>query len=175
LDERSDENLVMASRRGNKTAYAQLVRRHYEHVFIVCLGVVGNVEDAEDATQEALLKGFLQLKKLRDGAQFRPWITKIAKNLCFNFVRRKQRGRQIIAEKATSSVHSQYQNDRLQRAIEHLPMEIRQPLVMYYFDSRNVLSVANDLNISTSAVYSRLQCAIKELHRLMTGQGDKNG
>ena len=165
----------MASRQGDKNAYAQLIREHYEHIFIVCLGVVGNVEDAEDTTQEAMLKGFMQLKKLRDSSQFRPWLTKIARNLCFNLVRRKRRGKQVVAEKATSVVREQRRNDRLQQAIELLPLEIRQPLVMYYFDSRSVQSVADDMNISTSAVYSRLRCAIQELHRLLTGQGDKNG
>jgi len=165
----------MASRQGDKNAYAQLIREHYEHIFIVCLGVVGNVEDAEDATQEAMLKGFMQLKKLRNSSQFRQWITKIAKNLCLNLIRRKRRGKRIVAEKATSVVREQRRNDRLQQAIEHLPLEIRQPLVMYYFDSRSVQSVADDMNISTSAVYSRLRCAIKELHRLLAGQGDQNG
>lgn len=175
MDGCSDENLVMASRQGDKNAYAQLIREHYEHIFIVCLGVVGNVEDAEDATQEAMLKGFMQLKKLRNSSQFRQWITKIAKNLCLNLIRRKRRGKRIVAEKATSVVREQRRNDRLQQAIEHLPLEIRQPLVMYYFDSRSVQSVADDMNISTSAVYSRLRCAIKELHRLLAGQGDQNG
>jgi len=172
LNGRSDENLVMASRKGDKSAYAHLIRRHYEHVFIVCLGIVGNVEDAEDAAQEAMLKGFMQIKKLRDSLQFRAWMTKIARNLCINLIRRKQRARQVIAEKAAPPVRPQSRNDRLQRAIEHLPLEIRQPLVIYYFDGRSVQSVANDLNISPSAVYSRLRCAIKELHRLLAGQGD---
>ena len=172
MDERSDENLVLASRKGDKSAYAQLIRRHYEHVFIVSLGVIGNVEDAEDAAQEAMLKGFMQLRKLKDGSQFRAWMTKIAKNLCINLIRRRQRSKQIIAKKATPPEREQIRNDRLQHAIDHLPLEIRQPLVMYYFDSQSVQSVANDLNISTSAVYSRLRCAIIELHRLLAGQGD---
>ena len=163
---------MRASRKGDKSAYAQLIRRHYEHIFIVCLGVTGNVEDAEDATQEAMLKGYMQIKTLRKRSQFRPWVTKIAQNLCFNLVRRKQRGKQILADKETPWFNMQRRNERLQQAIEHLPLEIRKPLVMYYFDSRSVQSVANDLDLSTSAVYSRLRCAIKELHRLLAEQGD---
>ena len=175
MDGRSDENLVMASRKGDKRAYAQLIRRHYEHVFMICLGILGNVEDAEDATQEAMLKGFVQLKKLRNSSKFGAWMAKIAKNLCFNLRRQKQRGRQIIADNGTPPNRTQSRDDRLEQAIEHLPLEIRQPLVMYYFDSRSVQSVAKDLNISTSAVYSRLRYAMQELHRLLTGQGDENG
>ena len=175
MNECSDENLVMASRKGDKNAYAQLIRRHYEHVFFVCLGVMGNVDDAEDVTQEAMLKGFTKLKTLRNSSQFSSWITKIARNLSFNLVRRNRRGQQIITDKVISPVGKKSRNERLQYAIDHLPLEIRQPLVMYYFDGRSVQSVANDLKISTSAVYSRLRSAIRELHRLLAGQGDENG
>jgi RNA polymerase sigma-70 factor (ECF subfamily) len=174
LNDRSDENLVTASRKGDKSAYALLVKRHYKHAFIVCLGIVGNVEDAEDTAQEAMLKGFMEIEKLRDSSQFGPWVTKIARNLCINLVRRKRRTGEIIADKATRPNRAQGPNDSLQQAIDGLPLEIRQPLVMYYFDGQSVQTVANNLNMSTSAVYSRLRTAIKELHRLLAGQGDRN-
>lgn len=167
MNNRSDENLVTASRHGNKSAYALLVKRHYKHAFIVCLGVVGNVEDAEDVTQEAMLKGFMQLRKLRNISQFGPWITKIARNMGVNLMRRRQRVKEIIADKATRPIRAQSQNDRLQQAIEKLPLEFRQPLLMFYFDGQSVQKVANGLNVSTSAVYSKLRTAIKELHRLL--------
>jgi RNA polymerase sigma-70 factor (ECF subfamily) len=137
--------------------------------------VLGSIEDAEDAAQETMLKGYMQLERLRDNSQFRPWMTKIARNLCINLVHRKQRGRQIIADRVMGPVKVQSRNDKLQQAIKNLPLEIRQPLVMYYFDGRSVESVASDLNISMSAVYSRLRSAIKELHRLLGAQGDDNG
>ncbi|MEJ2705545.1 MAG: sigma factor-like helix-turn-helix DNA-binding protein, partial [Sedimentisphaerales bacterium] len=85
------------------------------------------------------------------------------------------RGKRIIADKAIRPDRTRQRSSRLQQAVENLPLEIRQPLVMYYFDGRSVQWVASDLNISTSAVYSRLRCAIKELHRLLTEQGDDNG
>lgn len=175
MNDGSDENLVAASRTGDKSAYALLLEKHYKHVFIVCLGVVGNVEDAEDAAQEAMLKGFVEIGKLRNSSQFGPWITRIAKNLCINLVRRKQRAKEIIAEKATQPSRMLSQNDSLQQAVESLPMEIRLPLVMYYFDGQSVKNVANSLNLSPSAVYSKLRTAIKELHRLLAEQGDTNG
>ena len=175
MKDRSDENLVMVSRKGDKSAYALLVRRHYNRVFIVCLGVAGNIEDAEDATQEAMLKGYLQLKKLRNSSQYGPWVTKIARNLCINIVRRKQRTRKIIADKATAPVGIRSENERLHQAIGNLPQEIRQPLVLYYFDGQSVQTVASNLKVSTSVVYSRLRAAINELHWLLDGQGETNG
>ena len=67
------------------------------------------------------------------------------------------------------------QNDNLQLAIEKLPMEIRLPLVMYYFDGQSVRKVAENLDVSTSAVYAKLREAIKVLHRMLAEQGETNG
>jgi hypothetical protein len=78
LDESSDQELALASCRGDRTAYAHLVRRHYKSVFLVCLGVLGNVHDAEDAAQDAMLKGFQQVRQLRDATQFGGWIVAVS-------------------------------------------------------------------------------------------------
>ena len=58
MDERSDKEIAWASHQGDRTAYAVLVQRHYKSVFLVCLGVLGNVHDAEDVAQDAMIKGF---------------------------------------------------------------------------------------------------------------------
>jgi RNA polymerase sigma factor (sigma-70 family) len=60
----------------------------------------------------------------------------------------------------------------LQQAIEKLPQESRLPLVMYYFGNESVKEVAEKLNLSSSGVYQRLKTATKELHKLLTKQGD---
>lgn len=90
LDDFSDDILIAASQRGDKSAYALLVKRHYRHVFAVCLGVVANVDDAEDIAQDVMLKGFLKISKLRSSEQFGQWILRIAKNLCIDFLRREK-------------------------------------------------------------------------------------
>ncbi len=171
----SDEKLVSDACCGDKNAYALLVDNYYKQVFLVCLGVVGNVHDAEDIAQETILKGFVEISNLRKSTHFGPWITKIARNLSVNFIGRRQRGRQIIEVTTKQSEKGQYPNENLQRAIGDLPMEIRLPLVMYYFDGQSVNKVAENLDMSTSTVYSKLREAIKELHKLLAEQGDENG
>ena len=172
MNDRCDENLVAASRTGDKSAYALLVKRHYKHVFLVCLGILGTVHDAEDIAQDVMLKGYVEISKLRDAKQFGSWITRIAKNLCINFIHRKERAKKVLAEKATQPNQTTTQNDSLQLAIERLSPETRLPLVMYYFDGESVKTVAEKLNISTSGVYQKLRTAMRELHNLLVEQGD---
>ena len=90
-----DENLVRACQRDDKTAYVVLVKRHYRHVFAMCLGMLANVDDAEDIAQEAMLKGLQKIKKLDKTEQFKSWILQIARNLCIDFLRRRKRSKAI--------------------------------------------------------------------------------
>ncbi len=136
------------------------------------MGILGNVHDAEDIAQDAMLKGYEQIRTLRDGSKFGLWIARIAKSLCINFIRRKKYARTAVAERAVHANQSVNEYDNLQQAIEQLPQETRSPLVMYYFDGQSVKTVADRLQMSTSTVYLKLRTAIMELHNLLAKQGD---
>ncbi len=174
MDERSDKKLVEAARAGDKEAYAALVRKYYRHVFLVCMGMLGNIADAEDVAQDTLIQGFVKIAKLRDGSKFGPWITQIAKNLCVNLGRKAKRSRKALQEKAELPQEASRQNDHLHLAIEKLPQEVRLPLVMYYFNGRSVKAVAEKLQISPAGVYVRLRTATQQLHEMLVKQGDKS-
>ena len=173
MDECSDNDLVMASCQGDRTAYAVLVRRHYNQVFLVCLGVLGNVHDAEDAAQDAMIKGFERIRQLRQGSQFGGWIVAIARNLSINLLRkRRTAGKMAEAEEPVGPGRAESPYEDLRQAVARLPWDLRLPLVMYYFDGQKAKAVAEKLDISTSGVYLKLRTAIKELHDLLTTQGE---
>ncbi len=173
MEERSDKELALASYQGDRTAYALLVRRHYKPVFLVCLGVLGNVHDAEDAAQDAMIKGFEQIRQLRDSAQFGGWIVAIARNLSINLLRkRKVTNKTLGMERPSEHPPMEPGREDLQQAVARLPWDLRLPLVMYYFDGQDVKMVAAKLQISTSGVYQKLRTAIKELHEVLATPGD---
>jgi len=172
LDERSDRDLVIASCGGDRTAYAELVRRHYDHVFLVCLGVLSNVHDAEDVAQDTMIRGFEQIRQLRDADQFGGWIVAIARNLSINQLRRRKSAERVFESGPPEYPEGESGDEDLQRAVARLPWDLRLPLVMYYFDGQDVKTVARRLEISTSGVYLKLRTAIKQLHEMLTEQGD---
>ncbi len=173
MDERSDNDLVMASSRGDRTAYAVLVRRHYNQTFLVCLGVLGHVHDAEDVAQDAIIKGFERIRQLRTGSQFGAWVGAIAKNLSINLLRkRKMTEKALNTEESLRRSEGRPACEDLQEAVARLPWDLRLPLVMYYFDGQNVKTVAEKLEISTSGVYQKLRTALQELHEILTMQGE---
>lgn len=174
MDRRSDRDLVGAVSQGDRSAYAVLVKRHYGKVFLVCLGVLGHLHDAEDVAQDVMLTGFEKIQQLRDEAQFGPWIARIARNMSINLVRRRAADERTLDRKTQGSTERVAPDDGLKQAIARLPMELRLPLVMYYFDGQDVKSVAETLEISTSGVYAKLRTAIRELHEILTADGEQS-
>jgi RNA polymerase sigma-70 factor (ECF subfamily) len=172
LDERNDNDLVLASCQGDRGAYAILVRRHYNQAFLVCLGVLGNVHDAEDAAQDAMIKGFERIRQLRQGSQFSGWIAAIARNLSVNLLRKRKSASVAGVEEPSACDPTPSAHEELRRAVARLPLDLRLPLVMYYFDGQNVKAVAEKLDISTSGVYQKLRTAIQELHEMLATQGE---
>jgi RNA polymerase sigma-70 factor (ECF subfamily) len=171
LDDRLDENVVSACREGDTAAYAVLVKRHYRHVFAICLGVLGNVHDAEDIAQDAMLKGLVKIKKLGKGEQFEAWILQIAKNLCIDFLRRRRHVKPLAGEQPMQAGQRSQENHELEQAVRRLPRELRLPLVMYYFGKKNAKTIAEELKISHSGACQRIRTARKELHKFLTERG----
>ena len=171
MNELTDKNLVEACYTGDKQMYAVLVKKYYKHVFLVCMGVLGNASDAEDVAQEVMLKGYIDIKKLRDGEKFAQWITRIAKNMCLNVHRKEKSLQKAITQRAYQESENPTQNHNLEKAIAKLPSDERLILLMYYYDGQKVESVAEKLNISTSNVYLKLRNATNLLHSILSGEG----
>jgi RNA polymerase sigma-70 factor (ECF subfamily) len=151
-----------------------LVRRYYNRVFLVCLGVVGNAHDAEDIAQDAMVTGLEKIRQLRDAGQFGSWIVKIARNLGINHLRKRASSERLAGRSERRDGPREHGGaaEDLHEAVAQLPWDLRLPLVMYYFDGRSVKSVAEKLDMSTSGVYLKLRTAVKELHEILTTQGD---
>ncbi len=171
MNEAIDEDTVRACQRGDKGAYATLVERHYRHVFALCLGMLGNIHDAEDAAQETLLKGLAKIRRLSRARRFEPWILKIARNQCLDLLRKRKHLKTLTTQQITEPARRVNSNRDLEGAIRRLPLELRLPLTMYYFEQKNAGTVARKLNISHSLACQRLRAARDELHALLTEGG----
>jgi RNA polymerase sigma-70 factor (ECF subfamily) len=173
LDPSSIEALVQASLAGDRDAYSEMIRRHYKSVYLQCYGVTGNSHDAEDLAQDAFLKGYTRLGQLKTASHYPAWIRQIARNLSLTCLRRKKTASHIhenLPEPETTRV-TEPAFDDLRIAIGKLPAELRTPLVMFYFDGRDMPSVAKQLEISISNAYGRVRQAVKTLHAMLTEQG----
>jgi RNA polymerase sigma-70 factor, ECF subfamily len=86
-----DEELVERSRGGDPAAFTELVRRHEGRVYTLCFRILGNPDDARDASQDAFLTAFRKLGQFRGDAAFTTWLHRVGVNCCYDLVRKRRR------------------------------------------------------------------------------------
>jgi RNA polymerase sigma factor (sigma-70 family) len=86
-----DENeLVRRARKGDLTAYDDLVRRYQERIYATIYHMTANHEDANDLAQEAFIKAFQALRTFKGGSSFYTWVYRIAVNKTINFLKQRK-------------------------------------------------------------------------------------
>lgn len=86
-----DQDLVRRAAAGDQQAFAQLVQRHQDRVYRLCLRIMGNPDDAHDAAQDTFLSLFRKLDQFRGDAAFTTWLHRVGVNACYDSLRRKKR------------------------------------------------------------------------------------
>ena len=167
-----ENKLVAACRDGDCSAYASMARSYSGRIFAICYGILGNTHDAEDVAQQTLLRGFANIKQLRRKESFGEWISRIARNLCVDFLRRQKRRRNLHAGDIGTGRQSLQEHLELRTALAELSEENRLALMLYYFDGRSAKAVAEAFEISEDAAHARLSRARKQLRKLLQAKGD---
>lgn len=169
MNERPEEKLVSAAKNGDKDAYSALIEKYYKDIFSVCLGIVGNAADAEDIAQDSLLTGYLKIKKLYKSDHFGRWVIAIARNLCIDLLRRRKHVKAILAEHRDETMPAVSINEiDIEKQLRKLPLDLRLPLVMFYFENKNAKKIAEILNISHSNACSKIREARRQLHIILS-------
>jgi RNA polymerase sigma-70 factor (ECF subfamily) len=92
----ADTTLVRKAQRGDLEAFDELVRRYQERIYATVYHMTSCHEDANDLTQESLIKAFRALESFKGDSSFFTWLYRIAVNKTINFLKqRKNRGGQM--------------------------------------------------------------------------------
>jgi RNA polymerase sigma factor (sigma-70 family) len=85
-----EESLVKRARKGDLSAYDDLVRLYQERIYATIYHMTSNHEDANDLAQEAFIKAFQALKTFKGGSSFYTWVYRIAVNKTINFLKQRK-------------------------------------------------------------------------------------
>jgi RNA polymerase sigma-70 factor, ECF subfamily len=84
-----ERHLVERARRGDRSAFHEIVTRHQQQVFRVALGLLRSEHDAEDVVQEVFMKAYRSLDSFRGEARLGTWLHRIAANTALRELRRR--------------------------------------------------------------------------------------
>jgi RNA polymerase sigma-70 factor (ECF subfamily) len=166
MDGPSEQELIRRARSGDKLAYEQLLRPSLPPAARLARALLGGPGEAEDAVQEAAIRGWRRLGNLRAGAKFQPWFLGIV----VRQVRSTQRNPwwSVIRLPELSSAESgaddkSLQGEDLRRAIARLPAGQREAVLMHFYLDQRIQDVATSLGLSQAAVKSRINRALRQL------------
>lgn len=177
----SDEALLTRHLDGDRSAFAELLTRHERRVYGICLRMLGNPEDAADATQEAFLAVLRKAGTFRGGAAFSTWLYRVAMNAAIDQGRRRMRARAVpLGDDLEGALPVAGGSDdpgdtvstavTVQAALARIPDEFRAAVVLCdlcrlpYSDAAEVLEVA--VGTVKSRVFRGRAALAKELKAL---------
>ncbi|MBL8624010.1 MAG: sigma-70 family RNA polymerase sigma factor [Myxococcales bacterium] len=175
----TDDELVAASRRGERDAFGALIERHLDAVWAVSFSRTRDRALSDDVAQDTFVAAWAQLDRLRETSRLRAWLCGIARNLATKARRRAGRERPDDQLAPTDVAASPYdalarvQTDRVvERALAELPASYREVLVLYYQHERSIRDVASALGIREEAAMQRLTRGRRLLATHVVGEID---
>jgi RNA polymerase sigma-70 factor (ECF subfamily) len=160
--------------RGDTAAFALLVERYERVLFSVALRMLGDAEDARDATQDAFVKVYQRLGDYNAEYRFFSWIYRILTNECLNALRARRPHEPDVPETSTTSgaleaLELEERRQAVQNAIAGLPPDYRDVLILRHFAELSYEEVADTLAIPLKTVKSRLYTARQQLGQRLLG------
>ncbi|KAA9134134.1 sigma-70 family RNA polymerase sigma factor [Marinihelvus fidelis] len=176
----TDADLVAASLGGDRQAFGHVVDRYQRLLCSVAYASLGNIAQSEDLAQEAFIEAWHKLPTLAEPEKLKAWLCGILRFKLSHHHRSESRRPMAAAQALDTVVHlptdaagveEQAMDDEQQallwQALENVPENYREVMVLYYREQRSMAQVAQDLDLSEATVKQRLSRGRKMLQERM--------
>jgi RNA polymerase sigma-70 factor (ECF subfamily) len=177
----NEREIVLAWKNGDREAYEALVRYYMQDAYMTAYGYVGNPDDARDLSQDAFVKAYQARERFDANRPFYPWLYRIVKNHCLNFLRRAQRAtapifydgdpdRERFAADTPTALEELEADERrrmVRAAVRMLSEDHREIIVLKNFKGCSYREIAETLDIPMGTVMSRLYYARRALREII--------
>ncbi len=181
--DQEDSILVQRCLKGDQQAFAQLLRKYQQGVYNLCFRLISDPEIAQDLAQESFVKVFNALNQYDADFKFSSWLYRIAKNHCYDYLRKKKPAQISLDDDGDSDnrplqvadqslridqTMERQQRDRvIQQTIAALPLESRAVIVLRHLHDKSYEEMAEILNEPVGTIKARVHRARKKLGELL--------
>ena len=168
-EEAPDHLLVQCMAKGDHEAFEMLVRRHQQSVANLAYRFLADASEAEDIAQETFIRFYLAIARYQPDRPLRPYLLKIARNLCLDHLRKKK---PVLADNLDTGATNQdphallvdaEMSRQVLQAVQSLPVAQRMAVLLQHFEGLSYQKTAEVMATSISAVESLLVRAKKNL------------
>jgi RNA polymerase sigma-70 factor (ECF subfamily) len=176
-----DEQLVNIFKQGDREGFEILVVRYQRTLFYIVKSIVMSREDARDITQQAFIRAFRKIHRLREPEHFKAWLFKIGTNLARDHIRRKRE--YVELEECVSDDNRS--NPALLAAakdtareihlfVQSLPVRQREVVSLRLFAELSFAEIAELLGIKEQSARTNFHFGIKKIRNLIRGEESGN-
>lgn len=170
-----DESLWVAkAQRGDPEGFANLVEAYQTPVYNLCYRMLNNAGEAEDAAQETFLRVYLSIKRYDKDRPFATWLLSIAAHYCIDQIRKRRMSIVSMEDMPypelsdslpgpESAASRSEERQRIQAILDVLNPVDRAAVIMYYWYDYSYEEIGRSLDLSLSAVKSRLHRARRSM------------
>lgn len=170
-----EQDLIGAAQSGDRDALVRLLREIETHVYRTAYYILGNEQDAMDASQEALLRIYTKIGSYEQKAKFKTWVQRIVTNVCIDKFRRAKPTVSIEEHDMVFATHANVEDEVISTyvakdvrdAIDKLPDHHRAVIVLRYLQDFSYNEIADSLNLPLNTVKSYLFRARQQLQSLL--------
>jgi RNA polymerase sigma-70 factor (ECF subfamily) len=173
---------VRRARRGDSRAFASLVKLTQRPVYGLCLRLLRTEAEAAEVAQETYLRAFKNLERYDEARPFDVWVLAIARNLCLDILRRRQRVRTEDVEEHAHTLQtgdpsledaaiSKQERRSLEEAMATLSSDDREVLALYYVQKRTTREIGEIIGVAPGTIMARLFRAREKLRQKMLPAG----
>jgi RNA polymerase sigma-70 factor (ECF subfamily) len=166
----ADGDIVRAVLAGDRERYAQLVERYRDRYARYATRMLGSVDAAEDAVQDAFVRAFDQLAQCKEPDKFIGWFFLILRNRCFAERRRNRTSTSLEAaddvaavDRADGGAETAEQRRALQHALLELTPDQREVFVLKHVEGLSYGEIAERLSTSIPSLKMRMHRAYDKL------------
>ena len=180
LAEPTDQNLISRAQAGDREAFGLLVKRYAGRAIGSASAILGDRDEALDASQDAFIRAWRYISRYNGQAKFYTWYSTILRNLCITRLRKRKRRKTYaltdehpVSQSARCDPAALAQrNERaelLWKGVHELSESHREIIVMSHFMHMTYKQIAAELGIPIGTVMSRLHQARGALRKLLAG------
>ena len=162
LDVSPEAELLASARRGEEAAFERLVASYRGELYAHCYRMLGSVQDAEDALQEALLGAWRGIAGFEGRSTLRAWLYRVTTSAAMDFHRSRRR-EFPTDDPPTVATHDRYDDGAFETMIAPLNETNRTALRLRFVDDLDYDGIAARLGCSTVAARQRVSTAVRTL------------
>ena len=178
MEVRGEKYYIDRVKSGDSESFKWLVDTYRDMVYTICLRMLNNEADAEEAAQDVFVKAYRSINRFQEKSKFSTWLYRITYNQCISVIRKKVKMIDLVDEVPDDEVNeadmsgldrlsAEERSRYLQMAIEALPETDSVVITLFYYDELSLEEIAEITGLTSNNIRIKLHRSRKKMYRVL--------